>query len=118
MYKRSLISLSYCNFPSLPSPHLLETAILVNHASHALRCYSELPVCHLVLLKTMGSCRGAGLGQRFPGLTPHTVALSRKITAELGMVAHGFHPRLRKQIQEDVYAFQARLVYTVNLRPA
>lgn len=92
MYKRGLISLSYCNFPSLPSPHLLETAILVNHASHALRCYSELPVCHLVLPKSMGSCRGAGLGQRFPGLTPHAVALSRRITAELGTVAMVFIP--------------------------
>lgn len=36
IYKRSLISLSYCNFLSLPSPHLPETAILVNPASHAL----------------------------------------------------------------------------------
>lgn len=37
MYKRSLISLSFCNFLSLPSPHFLETAILVNPASHALK---------------------------------------------------------------------------------
>lgn len=34
------------------------------------------------------------------------------------MVAHGFNPRLRKRIQEDVFEFQARLVYTANLRPA
>lgn len=43
------------------------------------------------------------------------VSFSGKNNAELGMLARGFNPRLRKQKKEDLWEFQATVVYTVNV---
>lgn len=65
----------------------------------------------------MGSCRRHKAAPAWAyALYSHSE--QEDYSVELGMVAHGFNPRLRKPIQEDVFEFQARLVYTANLRPA
>jgi hypothetical protein len=96
MHRSRLVSLSYYNFPS-PS-YLPETAILVNHAGPALEDATQSNLSLGPTENSKGSWRRHGAA--LAGLIPYTATLSRKATAELAMVAHGFNPRLRKQIRE------------------